>query len=120
MVPLPTSEHPKGYVLNDDTRVLNFVVPIGEGDYQQAYWVKQLAEGQVAGLPREYIPGQTPFVTKVYTSPAVGQEDVMGPVHSMPGWLWGLLTGPAAHYGTLLKHIKATNDWGVVGEVLQF
>jgi hypothetical protein len=84
------------------------------------YWVKQLAEGQVAGLPREYIPGQTPFVTKVYTSPAVGQEDVMGPVHSMPGWLWGLLTGPAAHYGTLLKHIKATNDWGVVGEVLQF
>jgi hypothetical protein len=74
----------------------------------------------MAGLPREYIPGQTPFVTEVYTSLAAGQEDVLGPVHAMPGWLWALLTGPAAHYGTLLKHIEVTNDWGVVGEVLQF
>jgi hypothetical protein len=28
--------------------------------------------------------------------------------------------GPAAHNGTLLKHIKATNDWGVVEKVLWF
>jgi hypothetical protein len=119
-VPLPTSERPEGYVINDKTRVPNFIIPTGDRDHQQAYWVKQLAEGQVAGLPREYVPGQTPFVTEVYASPAVGQEDVMGPIHTMPGWLWSLLTGPAAHYGTLLKHIKVTNDWGVVREVLRF
>jgi hypothetical protein len=93
---------------------------MGDGEHQQAYWVKQLAEGQVAGLLREYVPEQTPFVTEVYASLAVGQEDVMGPVHTMPGWLWSLLTGPAAHYGMLLKHIKVTHDWGVVGEVLRF
>jgi hypothetical protein len=104
-VPLPTSDRPEGYVINDETRVPNFIIPMGDGDHQQAYWVKQLAEGQVAGLLREYI---------------LGQEDVLGPVHAMPGWLWSLLTGPTAHYGTLLKHIKVTNDWGVVGEVLQF
>jgi hypothetical protein len=69
---------------------------------------------------REYVLGQTPFVTEVYASPAVGQKDVMGPVHAMPGWLWSLLTGPATHYGTLLKHIEVTNDWGVVREVLRF
>jgi hypothetical protein len=86
---------------------------MGDGDHQQAYWVKQLAEGQVAGLPREYVPGQTPFVTEVYASLATGQEDVMGPVHTMPGWLWLLLTGPTTHYGTLLKHVEVTNDWGV-------
>jgi hypothetical protein len=74
----------------------------------------------VVGLPREYTPGQTPFVTKVYTSPAKGQEDTMGPIHSLPSWLLSLLTGPAAHYGTLFKHIEATNNWGVVGEVLRF
>jgi hypothetical protein len=84
------------------------------------YWVKQLVEGQVAGLPWEYILGQTPFVTEVYASPALGQEDVMGPVHSLPEWLWLLLTGPAAHYAMLLKHIKVTNDWGVVSKVLRF
>jgi hypothetical protein len=119
-VPLPMSERPKGYIINDKTRVPNFVIPMGDGDHQQAYWVKQLAEGQVAGLPREYIPGQTPFVTEVYASPVAGQEDVMGPVHAMPGWLWSLLMGPAAQYSTLLKHVEVTNDWGVVGEVLRF
>jgi hypothetical protein len=114
------SERPKGYIINNKTRVPNFVIPTGDGEHQQAYWVKQLAEGQVAELPREYVPGQTPFVTEVYASPAAGQEDVLGPVHAMPGWLWLLLTGPATHYGMLLKHVEVTNDWGVVGEVLRF
>jgi hypothetical protein len=120
VVPLLTSNRPEGYVINDDTRILNFIIPIGDGDHQQAYWVKQLVEGQVAGLPREYVPGQTPFVTEVYASPAPGQEDTLGLVHSLPGWLWLLLTRPATHYGTLLKHVKVTNDWGVVGKVLRF
>jgi hypothetical protein len=57
---------------------------------------------------------------EVYASPAQGQEDVMGPIHALPGWLWSLLTEPATHYGTLLKHIKVTNDWRVVGKVLRF
>jgi hypothetical protein len=87
MVPLPTSERPEGYVINDKTRVPNFVIPMGDREHQQAYWVKQLAEGQVAGLPREYVLGQTLFVTEVYASPAAGQEDVLGPIHAMPGWL---------------------------------
>jgi hypothetical protein len=119
-VPLPTSEHPEGFVLNNETRVPNFVIPVRDGEHQQVYWVKQLAEGQVAGLPWEYIPGQTLYVTEVYASPAQGQEDVMGLVHSMPGWLWAILTEPATHYGTLLKHVKVTGDWGAVGEVLWF
>jgi hypothetical protein len=55
---------------------------------------------------------------EVYASPTVGQEDVMGPIHAMPKWLWLLLTGPTAQYGTLLKHVEVTNDWGVIGEVL--
>jgi hypothetical protein len=117
-VPLLTSDRPEGYVINDDTRVPDFVIPIGDGERQQAYWVKQLAEGQVAGLPQEYVPGQTPFVTEVYASPAQEQEDVIGPIHALPNWLLSLLIRPAAHYGTLLKHIEAINDWGVVSKVL--
>jgi hypothetical protein len=120
VVPLPTSDRPEGYIINDDTRVPNFIISTSDGDHQQAYWVKQLAEGQVAGLPREYAPGWTPFVTEVYASPVQGQEDTMGPIHSLPGWLWSLLTRPAAHYGTLLKHIEITTDWGLVREVLRF
>jgi hypothetical protein len=44
----------------------------------------------------------------------------MRPVHMLPHWLLGILTGPAAHYGMLLKHVEATNNWGVVGKVLHF
>jgi hypothetical protein len=120
MVPLPMSDQPEGYIINDDTRVPDFIIPIGDGEHQQAYWVKQLAEGQVVGLPQEYVPGQTPFVTEVYASPAQGQEDIMGPVHALPSWLYSLLVEPTAHYGTLLKHVEAINDWGVVSEVLRF
>jgi hypothetical protein len=119
-VPLPTRDWPEGYIINNENRVLNFIIPTSNGDHQQAYWVKQLAKGQVAGLPREYVLRQTPFVTEVhvYATLAQGQEEVMGPVHSLLGWLWLLLIGPAVHYGMLLKHIETTGDWGTVGEVL--
>jgi hypothetical protein len=50
-VSLLTSDQPEGYIINDNTRVLSFVIPIGDEDHQQAYWVKQLVEGQVVGLP---------------------------------------------------------------------
>jgi arginine deiminase len=50
-VPLSTSDQLTGYILNDDTRVLDFVILVGDGNHQQAHWVKQLAKGQVAGLP---------------------------------------------------------------------
>jgi hypothetical protein len=120
MVPLPTSDRPNGFVLNDSLRIPDFIMPCGDGYFQAAYWVKQLAEGQVAGLPREYTPGQTPFITEIYAAMAKGEEDNMGPVHSLPQWLLALLTGLATHYGMLLKHIEATNNWGVVGEVLCF
>jgi hypothetical protein len=44
----------------------------------------------------------------------------MGPVHTLPNWLLSLLIGPATHYGTLLKHVEAINNWGLVGKVLWF
>jgi hypothetical protein len=51
VVSLPTSDQPEGYVINDNTKVPSFIIPIGDRDHQQAYWVKQLVEGQVVGLP---------------------------------------------------------------------
>jgi hypothetical protein len=51
VVSLPISDQPEGYIINDNTRVPSFVIPISDRDHQQAYWVKQLVEGQVVGLP---------------------------------------------------------------------
>jgi hypothetical protein len=33
MVPLPTSDRPEGYVINDETRVPNFIIPTGDRDH---------------------------------------------------------------------------------------
>jgi hypothetical protein len=110
MVPLPTSDCPEGFIRNDKLRVPDFIVPCGNRYFQAAYWVKQLGEGQVVGLPQEYTPRQTPFVTEIYVAPAKGDEDNLRPIHSLPYWLLGILTGPAAHYRMLLKHIEATSN----------
>jgi hypothetical protein len=47
---------------------------------------------------------------EIYATLSKGEEDNMGPVHSLPHWLLAILTGPATHYGTLLKHVEATNN----------
>src|SRR5882762_3462263 len=39
---LPVFIAPDGYVENDDTRALNLNIPVQEGYFQPAHWVKQL------------------------------------------------------------------------------
>jgi hypothetical protein len=65
-----------------------------------------MAEGQVAGLPQEYTPGQTPFVTEIYTAPMASNEDNLGPVSLLKPWILKLLKGPAVYFGALLKYIE--------------
>jgi hypothetical protein len=117
-VPLPISNRPKGYEQNDHTKVPDFIIPCGDGYFQPVYWVKQMAKGQVVGLPQEYTLGQTPFVMKIYVSLAEGNEDNLGPVNTLKPWLLDLLSGLAVHFGMLLKHVKTTSNWGMVREVL--
>jgi hypothetical protein len=59
-------EAPDGFVLNNNDRAPNFVIPIQDGYHQPAHWVRFLPRGQVAGLPQEHTPGSTPFVAEVY------------------------------------------------------
>jgi hypothetical protein len=91
-------------------------MPCGNEYFQPAYWVKQMAEGQVVGLPWEYTLGQTLFVTKIYASPATNDEENLGPVSMLKPWLLDLLSGPAIHFGALLKHIKSKDNWGWLGK----
>src|SRR5712675_516057 len=51
---LPVFVAPDGYVENDDSRAPNLNIPVQDGYFQLAHWVKQLDNGQVAALPKEY------------------------------------------------------------------
>jgi hypothetical protein len=48
---LPVFDAPDGYMENDDSRAPNLNIPIQDGYFQPAHWVKQLDDGQVATLP---------------------------------------------------------------------
>ena len=63
---LPVFIAPDGYEENDDTRTPNLNIPIQDGYYQLAHWVKQLDDGRVAALPKEYTIADQPFICDVY------------------------------------------------------
>src|SRR5882762_5621558 len=45
---LPVFVAPDSYVENDDTRTPNLNIPVQDGYFQPAHWVKQLDDGRVA------------------------------------------------------------------------
>jgi hypothetical protein len=94
---LPTEECLEGYVLNRDGRCPGFAIPIQDGMWQPAHWVKQLPDGRIAGLPKEHRPDEVPWVQQIYAAPYDdGDNDYV--VMPTPYWLLELLKGPSVAY----------------------
>jgi hypothetical protein len=113
-------EAPDGFVRNSEDRAPNFVIPIQDGYYQPAHWVRLLPGGQVAGLPEGCVPGATPFVGEIHAEREEDDEHDHGPIYPLPTWTIELLTGPAASYGVLLKDVERGYSWGLVVEVMRY
>jgi hypothetical protein len=116
---LPTEECPEGYVLNRDGRCPGFAIPIQDGKWQPAHWVKQLPDGHVAGLPKEHGPDEVPWVQQIYATPYDDGDDnyVVLPT---PHWLLELLKGPAVAYATLEKAAREDGDWGLYSDIRMY
>jgi hypothetical protein len=83
-----TQEVSEGYVQNDNSKAPHFVIPIQDGYFQPAYWVKQLLNGNVAGYPKEYHPADAPYVGELYAGNHHGTNDdnndtTADPAHDM-------------------------------------
>jgi hypothetical protein len=116
---LPTEECPEGYVLNRDGRCPGFAIPIQDGMWQPAHWVKQLPDGRVAGLPKEHGPDEVPWVQQIYATPYDdGDDDYV--VLPTPHWLLELLKGPAVAYATLEKAAREDGDWGLYSDIRMY
>jgi hypothetical protein len=116
---LPTEECPEGYVLNRDGRCPGFAIPIQDGMWQLAHWVKQLPNSRVTGLPKEHGPDEVPWVQQIYTTPYDDGNDnyVVLPT---PHWLLELLKGPAVAYATLEKAAREDGDWGLYSDIRMY
>jgi hypothetical protein len=116
---LLTEECPDGYVLNRDGQCPGFAIPIQDGMWQPAHWVKQLPDSRVAGLPKEHGPDKVPWVQQIYATPYDdGDDNYM--VLPTPHWLLELLKGPAVAYATLEKAAHEDGDWGLYSDIRMY
>ncbi len=108
------SQPPDGYVENG--HLTTFTIPCRGGLSSPAKWIKKLDDGRVAGYTAEDGPHDLPHVCEIYASPKYTAD----PVEPLPHWIHETLQGPAPGYTALLDAVKATDDWGLEADVIQF
>jgi hypothetical protein len=105
---------PDGYKPNDG-RVLS-LIPIGEGFFIPAKFVKLRDDGQVLCLPgKEH--HEDPYATELFLSPNYSSQDVAEPI---PIWFNTLLNGPSPAYHTLRHAIADLDDWNATAEIERY
>jgi hypothetical protein len=117
---LPVFEAPDGYVENDDSRAPNLNIPIQDGYYQPAHWVKQLDNGQIAALPKEYTIANIPFICDIYAHLHGADDSDEDPILPMQPWLLELLTGPTNSFNALYKEAQKRTNWETLAEIQRF
>jgi hypothetical protein len=100
---------PEGYLRNNPERAPNFMLPLQENVWEQAYWVQLLPGGMMAGLPCAGTNHNTPFIKEIFADPYAYKEmednKNMTPVEPLQLWLDQLLMGPANLYNELLGEV---------------
>jgi hypothetical protein len=117
---LPVFDAPDGYVENDDSHAPNLNIPVQDGYFQPAHWVKQLDDGRVAALPKEYTIADTPFICDIYARLHGANDSDEDPILPMQPWLLKLLTGPTNNYNTLYKEAQKRVNWETLAEIQRF
>jgi hypothetical protein len=93
---------PEGYEENNG-RLPHLAIPLGDGKYKGAKYIKQLEGGWVAAFSDEDGPNSTPHISEIFASPAY--------------WFRRILFGHAALFSTMQKAILELDDWGLYAEV---
>jgi len=107
---------PEGYIENND-HYPSLTIPIGNGLFQPAKWIKQLNSGRVAMLASDDGSKSQPLITKVFATPSY---DSISPAEPMPYWFHDMLVGPAPIFHTLRDTVSELDNWGILANVLHF
>jgi hypothetical protein len=105
---------PDGYKPNNGC--VSTLIPVGEGFFVPAKFVKLQDNGRVLCLPgKEH--QEDPYTTKLFLSPGYSSQDVANPI---PIWFNTLLNGPTPAYHTLCRAIANLNDWNTTAEIERY
>jgi hypothetical protein len=107
---------PEGYEINNG-KVANFQIPVGDGLYQEARWIRLNDDGTVSGYLSTHGPNQQPFTIDLYAAPDHSTES---PLEPLPPWFQHLLTGPGGDFHVLQGVVANTEDWGLAREITRY
>jgi hypothetical protein len=113
-------EHaPDGYIENDG-RVPHFFIPLGDGVFKPAKWVKKLEDGRVAGFHEQQGPNESPYIIDLYAQADMVGHGEENPIEPLPAWFHALLIGPSSNFVHLQCDIGDLDDWGLAREIAHF
>jgi hypothetical protein len=102
---------PDGYKPNDGR--VSTLIPVGEGFFIPAKFIKLRDDGRVLCLPRKE-HHEDPYAVDLFLSPDYSSQDVAEP---LPIWFNTLLNGPTPAYHTLRRAVADLDDWNATAEV---
>jgi hypothetical protein len=105
---------PDGYEPNNGC--VSTLIPIGEGFFVPAKFVKLRDNGRVLCLPgKEH--HKDLYAVDLFLNPNYSLQDVAEPI---PIWFNTLLNGPSPAYHTLRHTVADLNDWNATAEVERY
>jgi hypothetical protein len=112
-----TFNHPPEGYENNNGKVTNFQIPVGDRLYQEAKWICLNDDGTVLGYLSTHGPNQQPFTINLYAAP---DHSTDSPLKPLPAWFRHLLTGPGGDFHVLQGAVADTEDWGLAREIARY
>jgi hypothetical protein len=103
-------------VLNNG-KIANFHIPVGDGLYQEAKWIRLNNDGTVSGYHTTQGPNEQPHIIDLYTSP---DFSVDSPLKALPSWFRYMLMGPGGDFQILQQAVADTDDWGLARKIARY
>jgi hypothetical protein len=110
------NEPPEGYILNA-RQVGNFTIPVGEGLYQPAKWIRLNDDGMISGYSTTQGPNKQPYIINLYAEPNHSSDTHLD---TLPPWFRHLLTGPGGDFFILQNMVGNLDDWGLAHEITHY
>jgi hypothetical protein len=109
-------EPPMGYILNND-QVPHFHIPIGDGLYHPAKWIKLNDNGTISSYANTQGPNEQPYIINLYTQ---ADTSTNAPIETLPAWFRHMLTGPRGNFQILQTTVAEMDNWGLAREIAQY
>ena len=105
----------EGYIENQ--YYSDLIIPIGNGIFCPAKWIKLLKEGHIAMYTSDDRPSSSPTIGTLHAQPDFSNTSTVEP---LPVWYKAILMGPATTFHTYCRTLSHPWHWGIQADVTHF